>query len=359
MAKKARTSIATVTSMIAFAMPAFAEAAALEIYVPLGDAGEVAVVDSERDVVIRTIQGLPAVHGLSSTADGRVLVAGSFDETIDDEGPKPPVKPEGMAESEHEAHHSKAAGNDGANIRSFVTIIDNDNVATTRRVEVGGAVHHTATAPDGRYAVATHPNQDMVSAIDIKAGKVVTTISTGSLPSYAAISSQGDLVYVSNAGDNTISELDAASWEVRRSFVVGVSPEHLVLSNDDQMLYVANVDDGSVSAVNLSTGVVDQTFNIGGLLHGIDLSNDGDRLFVSAREANTVATVDLSNGSIEHQTLAPAPYHLTTGGTSNKVYVTSAEEPKLWVLDAQSLKVLIEIPIKDIGHQMVVAPGLI
>ncbi len=360
MANTAKTSIATVFGFVLFGTPILATGAAIEIYVPLGSVGEVAVVDADQDIVVRTIRGLPAVHGLSGTADGRVLVAGSYDETTGDNDPTVPTKPEGMAQSEHDAHHSKAAANDdGAGSLSYVTVIDNDNRATTRRVEVGGAVHHTAVAPDGRYAVATHPNQDMVSVIDLEAFKVVATIDAGSMPSYVAISSGGDLVYVSNAGNNTVSEIDTESWEVRRNFVAGVSPEHLVLSGDDRMLYVANVDDGSVSAINLLTGVVDETFDIGGLLHGIDLSNDGRRLFVSAREANKIAIVDLDKAAVSYQTLDSAPYHLATGGSSHKIYVSSAEEPKLWVLDSRTLAVLTEIPIKDIGHQMVVAPGSI
>ena len=52
--------------------------------------------------------------------------------------------------------------------------------------------------------------------------------------------------------------------------------------------------------------------------------------------------------------LGPSPYHLTTVGGTGKLYVSSAEEPKIWVVDQQSLRTLGEIPIRGVGHQMAV-----
>lgn len=100
-------------------------------------------------------------------------------------------------------------------------------------------------------------------------------------------------------------------------------------------------------------GEVARTFEIGGLLHGIDLANDGATLFVSAREADQVVGIDLRSEVMERRSLGPQPYHLTAEG--DRIYVTSAEAPKLWVLDAGSLEVVREIPLQDIGHQVVVS----
>ena len=125
------------------------------------------------------------------------------------------------------------------------------------------------------------------------------------------------------------------------------------LAPDGERLYVANVDDGTVSAIALPAGEVVETLEIGGLLHGLDLAKDGKTLLVSAREANEVVAVDLGSSTVKRQPLGPQPYHLTAG--RSHINVTSAEEPKLWVLDPGSLKVTREIPLQDIGHQVVVA----
>ena len=52
--------------------------------------------------------------------------------------------------------------------------------------------------------------------------------------------------------------------------------------------------------------------------------------------------------------LAPAPYHLATIAGTGKVYVSSAEDPKIWVIDGKSLALVSEIVVPGKAHQMVV-----
>lgn len=325
------------------------------VYVPEGSANAILVLDPASGEVVRRIEGVPEVHGLAAGPKGDFLVAGSFAESAVGGG-APPPKPDGVSADEHATHHAMSAREPQQEpaMVSYVSIVRADDGSIVRQIAVPGAVHHTAVSPDGRYAVATHPSGDGISLIDLEAFEV-TTVATGPLPNYAVISGDSAKIYVSNAGNDTVSEVDAGRGIVLRNVVVGASPEHLVLAPDGERLYVANVDDGTVSAIALPRGEVVQTFEIGGLLHGLDLSSDGKTLFVSAREANEVVTVDLPTGTMKRHPLGPQPYHLTAGD-GGRIYVTSAAEAKLWVLDAGSLEVVREVPLQDIGHQVVVAP---
>lgn len=328
------------------------------VYVPLGSAGEVLVIDAASDRIVGQIAGLEEVHGLAGAAGGDYLVAGSYAETTPDQ-PAIPPKPKGMSEAEHRAHHAmpaESAATDREAV-SVVSVIRVKDRKVVRRITVPGAVHHTAVTPDGRYAVATLPNDGGVGVIDLAAFKFLKTVPTGPLPNYAALSADGKRLYVSNAGNGTISEIDTARWMVRRNFAAGSSPEHLVLSPDDGTLYVNNVDAGTVSVISLERGAVVRTYEIGGALHGIDLSDDGRTLFVSAKENNKLVAIDLEKGRMRSISLDPAPYHLTAVRGTGKLYVSSAEEPKIWVVDQKSLALLGDIPIRGKGHQMVVVNG--
>ncbi len=323
------------------------------VYIPLGSAGRIVVVDVKQDRVVDHIEGLLAVHGLAGTPDGRFLVAGSFEER--EPGAAVPEKPTGMSEDEHAAHHARPAeetpGSDTA--VSAISIVSTADHAVTRRLDVPGAVHHVAVSPDGETAVVTHPNQDAVSTIDMKTGQVVATVSTGPLPNYAVFSPDGQWVYVSNAGNDTISTMDSDRWKVRQSVAVGASPEHLVLTRDGTTLYVNNVGDGTVSVLDLPSGTVTSTISVGDTPHGLDLSDDGRTLFVSALGDDKLTVVNLTTGVSKSVTLGPAPYHLSVMRGTGKLYVSSAEEPKLWVVDQETLSVMGEIPIGGKGHQMV------
>lgn len=327
------------------------------VYVPLGGEGKIVVVDAAKDEIVDTISGVTAVHGLAGTPDGQLLIAGSYQER--EAGGATPAKPAGVTEDEHAAHHSAAPAGpkkDDAAI-STVSVIRTADGSVVRRIDVPGAVHHVAVSPDGRYAVVTHPNEGTISAIDLGSYEVVATVATGPFPNYSAFGSDGRSVYVSNAGNNTVSAVDAGTWTVQWNAAVGEGPEHVVLSTDGRSLYVNNVEDGSVSVIGIAERQVVKTVPIGSTLHGIDLSDDGGTLFVADLGDDKVVAFDLATGTHRSVRLAPAPYHLAAVRGAGKLYVSSADEPKVWVLDPETLAVLGEIPIGGTGHQMFLGPS--
>ncbi len=337
----------------ALTLPAAGALAAERVYVPLGSAGAVVVVDPADDKIVGRIEGLPAVHGLAATPDGRYLVAGSYQERPAGTAAAPP-KPAGMSADEHAAHHAKRSGpaaDPGATVSS-VSIVRAEDGGIVRRIDVPGAVHHVAVSPDGRFAAVTHPRQDRVSAIDLASFEVVATVATGALPNYAAFAPDGGRLYVSNAGDGTVVEVDTARWKVARKFAVGDSPEHLVLTADGGWLFVNNVQDGTVSVIDVGAGKVLRTVQVGDTLHGIDLADDGRTAIVAAMGDEKLVAVDGDSGVVGTAALAPAPYHVAAVRGAGKLYVSSADAPKTWVVDQKTLKVLGEIPIGGKGHQM-------
>ncbi len=77
------------------------------VYVPLGGEGKIVVVDAAKDEIVDTISGVTAVHGLARSPDGQFLIAGSFEER--EAGGEALVKPSGISEDEHAAHHGGSA----------------------------------------------------------------------------------------------------------------------------------------------------------------------------------------------------------------------------------------------------------
>jgi YVTN family beta-propeller protein len=327
-----------------------------QIYVPLGNANRILIVDPARDAVVGSIDGLPNVHGLAGTPDGKLLIAGSYDERP--AGGPAPEKPAGVSADEHAAHHATppaGAAKPDAMI-STLSMIRTSDRRIVRRIDVPGAVHHVATSPDGRLAAVTHPDAGAVSVVDLVKFAVISTIATGPAPNYAAFAPDGKSLYVSNTGNDTVSEIDATRLYVRRNIRVGAAPEHLVLSRDGRTLYVNNVQDGTVSVLSLRSGSA-RTIAVGDALHGIDLSEDGRTLFVAALGLNRIVAIDIATGETRETPLAPAPYHLAVIRGTGKIYVSSAQEPKTWVVDQKTLHVIREIAIGGKGHQMVRSPG--
>ncbi len=328
--------------------------AAPTVYIPLGTANEIMIVDAATGQANGSISGLDNPHGLAVTPDGKYLVAGSNQESTPGQAEVPP-KPEGMSEAEHKSHHSAPpAGAAPQAGLSHVDIVSIDDNKVIRRIDVRGAIHHNLVTPDGRYAISTHTTAGGVSVIDLKTMKLAKTIATGLVPNYAVATRDSKKIYVSNAGNNTISEIDTGNWIVTRNILAGKGPEHLVLSPDEKRLYVNNVAGADVSVIDLDAGKITKTYQVGEEPHGIDMSSDGKTLFVASKRENKLLAIGLGDGSVRSTALNPAPYHVTTIAGTGKLYVSSRKLPKIWVLDQATLKITGEIQIKGVGHQMVV-----
>tara|TARA_R110002126_G_C10485269_1_gene502400 strand:- start:3784 stop:4842 length:1059 start_codon:yes stop_codon:yes gene_type:complete len=328
------------------------------VFVPEGSADTVLVVDAETGETVRRITGLEAVHGLSGAPGVPYLVAGSYAET-DRAAVAELTQPEGVSEDEHAAHHSGGEdapiGPSDAGI-SIISVLDATSGEIMRRIEVPGAVHHTAVSPDGRYAVAIHPAGDGISVIDLTSFTLTAYIPTGSMPNYAAFGSDPDVVYVSNTGNGTISEVDLGRGIVRRNIVVGTGPEHIVIDPSTAVLYAADADAGNVIELSLSDGTVLRSFAVGGELHAIDLSDDRATLFVAGRGEDKIAAITLADGEIQYANLSPEPYHLTNVPGTGSLFVSSRAEPKIWIFDQATMTARGEFQIEGEGHQMVALP---
>jgi len=323
--------------------------AATTIYVPVGSANEVLLIDGDSDQVVGRIGDLTNAHGLAASTGGGLLVAGSMSLATREQ-----AIPEGISEDEHNAHHANSNNSNSQTEgnMSYISIIDAAAKRVIRRIEVDGISHHSAVTPDGRYAVSTHTTTGNVSVIDMHKKGLLKTIATGPVPNFVVIGSDGKFAYVSNSGNATVSEIAIDQWSVRRNFKTSAAPEHMVFSQDEKSLYVINVGDNSVSEISIAEGELTNTYPVGDGPHGIDISDDGKRLFVSNKKGNNLTLVDIDSGTSSTRSLAPAPYHIKSIRGTGKLYVSSRAQPWIWVIDQQSLDIISKIPIKGEGHQM-------
>tara|TARA_R110002073_G_scaffold54609_1_gene140463 strand:- start:2908 stop:3990 length:1083 start_codon:yes stop_codon:yes gene_type:complete len=341
-------------AMLLGVTPAYAEPL---VYIPLGEENQILTIDAETDTEVGRIAGTEAVHGLAGTPDGRLLVAGSLAARPAGNAPE---KPTGVSEEDHAAHHGMS--NDSAEapsgpLVSTVSIIDRESGDILRRIDVPGAVHHVAVSPDSRFAAVTLINADAVSVIGLEDFELITTVKTGSTPNYAVFGVDTEALFVGNAGGGTVSRIAVDGWTPGLQAEIGDSPGHLVMSEDGSTLYVANEGNGKVTEIDPKKMAVLRNFEMGGTLHGLDLSENGRTLFAAVRETDQIGRIDLDTGDVSFVNLAPGPYHLMVVDGTGKVYVSSAEESKIWVLDADDLSLVGEIGFQGTGHQMVVVPG--
>lgn len=381
------------------------------VYIPLGSANEIVIVDAATDKKIGKIKGFKNIHGLSLTPNGEYLVAGSNEEVIagrskmaghgmmsgqtdkskmnkPKSAPATMARPAGVSEADHKKHHpqastvikkkdhaKKAKGKDkamsdadhkkhhaaqaggllpavGLSTISLIRVADNKLEST---IKVRGLAHHIFVTPNGKYAVSTHTTAGTISLIDLATKKIFRNIYTGPQPNYVVFAQDGEQMYVSNAGNNTLSVIDTKNWIVSRNILVGKGPEHIVISPDEKFIYTNNSRGGTISKVSLKKLKVVKTFTIGNTPHGIDISTDGKILYASTKKDNKLVAVNVDTGKVRSLKLKPAPYHVKVIGNTGKLYVSSRKKPFIWVIDAKRLKVIGKIKVRGEGHQVVVS----
>jgi DNA-binding beta-propeller fold protein YncE len=148
--------------------------------------------------------------------------------------------------------------------RAFTTA-----TATLLMTTVMAVAQPIVFVPEGRFAVATHPSGDGISAIDLTTFMQTAFVPMGSVPNYAAFGSDPNIVYVSNSGNGMIGDVDLSNGIVRRNMVVGVAPEHIVGDAERAALYAVDANAGNVLALSLKDASNLRGFAIGGELHEI------------------------------------------------------------------------------------------
>jgi len=312
---------------LAVAMISTAASAKPLVYVAAGSANQILVIDAATDKVVGNYDGIDNPHSIVSTPDGEYIISGSLKE-------------------------KKLAKGDMGPAHSTIYLVHPEHGHVMLTMKAEGMIHHQTITPDGRYVLSTHPTRGNISLTDLQQNKVVKTVATGPAPNYTIVTPDGKTAYVSNSGNGTISEIDTASWTVKRALKAGPGPEHIVLSKDGSTIYVINSSAGVLSAVDVSTGDVAKTYPLGKRLHGLDISDDGTTLFVSSKKDEKFIALDPKSGTSRTLALSPSPYHLETIEGTGKVYVSSSNSPKIWVIDQKSIKLLGEIKIAGEGHQM-------
>lgn len=349
-----RTQLLRAIAGLAFAgltMPVVADES--RIYVPLGSADSIAIIDTDSYQVSDQAQGVVNSHGSDLTPDGRFLVAGSL--TPRESGEKP-SKPAGVSEDEHAAHHG-GGGNGAAtssNSHGTLYLVDTSSNEVVRQFDVPGPVHHVLVTADGRHAVSTHPMGGGISVVSLESGELVANLATGPAPNYMVQNPQDRSLYVSNSGNGTVSEVDTENWFVRKNMRLEGSPEHMVLDNERGRLYANDAQGGQVLALDLASGDVVEQYPIGSEPHGIDLSADRGTLYATSQGDNRLVAVSLADGAIREMQLAPALYHLAINPSDGKLLISSREKPQLWVVDPRTLNTLQTVSLAGIGHQIAV-----
>jgi YVTN family beta-propeller protein len=203
-----------------------------------------------------------------------------------------------------------------------VAVVDLATSAVKARIAVGKRPRGIRPSPDGHtvyVALSGSPisgpgvdprtlpipdrKHDGIGVIDVREGRLVKTLPSGTDPEQFAVSRDGRRLFISNEDGATLSVLDVAEGQIVKSIPVGAEPEGVDLSPDGRVVYVTSEDEGSVSVVDTGSLEVIGTIPIGSRPRSTAFSPDGQRAYVTAENDNLLRVVD----AVAHRSIGTVP----------------------------------------------------
>ena len=127
---------------------------------------------------------------------------------------------------------------------------ENHEVKTIRAGAIPCAV---AINPVSQMIYAVNYDDESVSAIDARKGKVVATLKVGRHPQAVAVDAVHNRVYVANVHGNSVTAIDGAKNTLIGTYDAGKNPYALAVDPSGTQVYAANYGEPAVTRIDVSS----------------------------------------------------------------------------------------------------------
>ncbi|TMV00053.1 beta-propeller fold lactonase family protein [Streptomyces sp. DASNCL29] len=248
----------------------------------------------------------------------------------------------------------------------FILVLDTQSHTVTGRIACPGATELVIT-PDGRRLYVTNPDNDTVSVIDTGTHTVTRTISIGATPGKLAVRPDGARVYVAaDPGGVTLEDtepgfvavIDTASEDVIRTIPVK-DPYAVAVAPDAERVYLADSRARTVHVIDGRTDTVIGTpIDVPQMSSepAMAVSQDSRRVFVGAELGGRFCVIDAATRTVTLKGVADfiRPQDILVSGNGSRLYTSSRNA--IYVFDAESLKVIRNIPLAGAPGAMALTP---
>ncbi len=170
---------------------------------------------------------------------------------------------------------------------------DEDNKQRSRELS------SIAWIPGTSLALLTDENDDVVRVIDLKAKKVIRTITLpeGAEPVAVAVDAAGKFAIVAERERNKVALLDLTAYTVLQEIAVGGGPSAVAMLANYAL--VLNLDTDTVSIINMTTKLVTGTVAVGRSPRGIaiDPASSQLRAWVTNQNDGSISVIDVANAT--------------------------------------------------------------
>ena len=293
---------AAVTLLSAVAAHAAPAASSELAYVGNQASGTISVIDTTRDVVVRTVP----THGKIGTKiqavladrDGKHLFAVDADANA-------LVEVDALSGRIIKRIHVGRAPEGAALSPSGKTIavcVEDDNLAVLVDVATATVTHviptqgknpeHCVFSDDEHWLMTGNENSGDVDIIDLQMARSVALVHTSGRSRGVAWLPHQSIAYVAEESAGGVDIVDAAKHAVIGSIRTGLRPADAIATADGRRVFVSNGGDGTVSAIDTANRKVIATIRVGKRPWNMAITHNGKKLYVANGRSNSVSVID-------------------------------------------------------------------
>ena len=271
-------------------------------YVGNQRSGTVSVIDTARDVVVRT---LPA-HGkignkiqavVADHAEKHVFVVDAAGNDLVELDART-----GRVEKRISVGRAPEGASLSPSGRTIAVCVEEDN--TVALVDVASArvtrlIHTQGKNPEHcefnwneHWMMTGNENSNNIDLIDLRTGRSVAVVPTSGHPRGVAWLAHQPLAYVAEESANGVDIVDAVTRRVIRSIPTGLRAAGAIASPHGRRVFVSNGGAGTVSAIDTATNRVLATIPVGKRPWNMAMTPDGRKLYVANGRSDSVTVID-------------------------------------------------------------------
>ncbi|GMT39510.1 MAG: hypothetical protein IEMM0001_0245 [bacterium] len=345
------------------------------VYIPLGTANEIMIVDAATDKEIGKISGFKNVHGLSLTPNGEYLVVGSNDEVIagrskmaghgkkmsgstgkPKSAPAVMAKPAGVSAADHAKHHPQARGTTktqdhsammGGKPKVMAKPVVKDHGGVSKPGQPGMAKpkgmsekdhkkHHAAQAGGLLPAVGI----STVSLVRVADKKLEATIKVRGMAHHTFVTPDGKYAVSTHTTAGTISLIDLATKKIFRNIYTGPQPNYVAFSRDGEQMYVSNAGNNTLSVIDTKNWIVSRNILVGKGPEHVVMSPDEKFVYTNNSRDGTISKVSLEKLKVvKTYTIGNNPHGIDISADGETLYASAKKDNKLVAVDVKTGKI--------------------
>jgi YVTN family beta-propeller protein len=200
--------------------------------------------------------------------------------------------------------------------------------------------HCPQFGPDGRLYVTTELSKT-IAVIDPRTNAIVDRIPTDQPESHMVVLSRdGTRAYTSNVHVGTVSAIDVKARKVLAVIPVSATAQRIALSVDDRWVFTADQTQPRLAVIDTASNAVKSWVALPGLAYGTAVTPDGRYLLITVLGVNKLAVLDLKSMQLTHILDVPAaPQEVLVRPDGKIAYVSCDASRKVAAIDLATWKV--------------------